>query len=300
MFDKIIAFLMSVVTFFAGLFGIGIKKDDAVVYKNISYGNHSRHKLDLYLPTDCGDDMGLVLYIHGGAWIAGDKEGYYETLEYMAEKYGVACAAVNYRYISDSVTLLDIMDDIDAAMECIRAKGEKHGININRSILTGGSAGGHLSLLYAYSRVEGSAIPPVAVMSDCGPTDLSDDYYYYNEDLGKGNGLGGDEVISQLLTWGTGVEITRETRVNYLEKIAEVSPLTYVNKDSVPTIINHGMVDDIVPFRNAVMLEAKLTELGVEHVFNVYPNSGHGLDRDPDAAARAQEFFGGYIEKYVK
>ncbi|MBQ7102348.1 MAG: alpha/beta hydrolase [Clostridia bacterium] len=300
MFDKIIAFLMSVVTFFAGLFGIGIKKDDAVVYKNISYGNHSRHKLDLYLPTDCGDDMGLVLYIHGGAWIAGDKEGYYETLEYMAEKYGVACAAVNYRYISDSVTLLDIMDDIDAAMECIRAKGEKHGININRSILTGGSAGGHLSLLYAYSRVEGSAIPPVAVMSDCGPTDLSDDYYYYNEDLGKGNGLGGDEVISQLLTWGTGVEITRETRVNYLEKIAEVSPLTYVNKDSVPTIINHGMVDDIVPFRNAVMLEAKLTELGVEHVFNVYPNSGHGLDRDPDAAARAQELFGGYIEKYVK
>ena len=300
MFDKIIAFLMSVVTFFAGLFGIGIKKDDAVVYKNISYGNHSRHKLDLYLPTDCGDDMGLVLYIHGGAWIAGDKEGYYETLEYMAEKYGVACAAVNYRYISDSVTLLDIMDDIDAAMECIRAKGEKLGININRSILTGGSAGGHLSLLYAYSRVEGSAIPPVAVMSDCGPTDLSDDYYYYNEDLGKGNGLGGDEVISQLLTWGTGVEITRETRVNYLEKIAEVSPLTYVNKDSVPTIINHGMVDDIVPFRNAVMLEAKLTELGVEHVFNVYPNSGHGLDRDPDAAARAQELFGGYIEKYVK
>lgn len=300
MFDKIIAFLMSVVTFFAGLFGIGIQKDDAVVYKNISYGNHSRHKLDLYLPTDCGDDMGLVLYIHGGAWIAGDKEGYYETLEYMAEKYGVACAAVNYRYISDSITLLDIMDDIDAAMECIRAKGEKHGININRSILTGGSAGGHLSLLYAYSRVEGSAIPPVAVMSDCGPTDLSDDYYYYNEDLGKGNGLGGDEVISQLLTWGTGVEITRETRVNYLEKIAEVSPLTYVNKDSVPTIINHGMVDDIVPFRNAVMLEAKLTELGVEHVFNVYPNSGHGLDRDPDAAARAQELFGGYIEKYVK
>lgn len=300
MFDKIVSFLMSIVMFFAGLLGIGMKKDDAVVYKDIFYGINERHKLDLYLPTDCGDDMGLILYIHGGAWIGGDKEGYFETLEYMAEKYGVACAAVNYRYISEDVNLLDIMDDIDAAMKCIKIKGKMHGIDINRSILTGGSAGGHLSLLYAYSRVEGSAIPPVAVMSDCGPTDLSDDYYYYNEDLGKGNGLGGDEVISQLLTWGTGVEITRETRANHLKEIAEVSPLTYANKNSVPTIINHGMVDDIVPFRNAVALEGKLTELGVEHVFNVYPNSGHGLDQDPEAAARAQELFGEYIEKYVK
>ncbi len=300
MFDKIIAFLMSVVTFFASLLGIGMKKGDAVMYTDISYGLHERQKLDLYLPTDCGDDMGLVLYIHGGAWIGGDKEIYYSTLEQMAEKYGVACAAVNYRYISEDVNLLDIMDDIDAAMKCIKKKGKMHGIDINRSILTGGSAGGHLSLLYAYSRVEGSAIPPVAVMSDCGPTDLSDDYYYYNEDLGKGNGLGGDEVISQLISWGTGVEMTRETRADYLKEIAEVSPLTYANKNSVPTIINHGMVDDIVPFRNAVALEAKLTELGVEHVFNVYPNSGHGLDRDPDSTARAQELFGEYIEKYVK
>lgn len=300
MFDKIIAFLMSAVTFFASLFSIGTKKDDAVVYTDISYGIHSRNKLDLYLPTDCGDDMGLVLYIHGGAWIGGDKEGYYSVLEQTAEKYGVACAAINYRYISDKVNLLDIMDDIDAAMECIKIKGRLNGIDINRSILTGGSAGGHLSLLYAYSRVEGSAIPPVAVMSDCGPTDLSDDYYYYNEDLGKGNGIGGDEAISQLLSWGTGVEMTRETRADYLSEIAEVSPLTYVNENTVPTIINHGMVDDTVPFRNAVALEAKLTELGVEHVFNVYPNSGHGLDQDPEAAARAQELFGEYIEKYVK
>ncbi len=300
MFDKIIAFLMSVVTFFVSLLGIGIKKDDAVLYKDISYGIHERHKLDLYLPTDCGDDMGLVLYIHGGAWIGGDKEGYFPVLEQMAEKYGVACAAVNYRYISEKVTLLDIMDDIDAALKCIKIKGKLNGIDINRSILTGGSAGGHLSLLYAYSRVEGSAIPPVAVMSDCGPTDLSDDYYYYNEDLGKANGLGGDEAVSQLLSWGTGVEMTRETKANYLKEIAEVSPLTYANANTVPTIINHGMVDDIVPFRNAVALEGKLTELGVEHVFNIYPNSGHGLDQDPEAAARAQELFGEYIEKYVK
>lgn len=299
MFDRIAAFFMAVIAFFISLFGFGTKKEDAYVYQNISYGIHERQKLDLYLPTDCGDDMGLVLYIHGGGWIGGDKDGYFETLQYMAEKYGVACAAINYRYISDDVNLLDIMDDIDAAMECIKIKGKIHGIDINRSILTGGSAGGHLSLLYAYSRVEGSAIPPVAVMSDCGPTDLSDDYYFYNSDLDKGNGLGGYDVIAQLLSWGTGVEMTFETKGQYAEEIAAVSPLTYANENSVPTIINHGMVDDIVPFRNAVALDAKLTELGVEHVFNIYPNSGHGLDQDPANSQRAQELFGEYIEKYV-
>ena len=166
MFDRITALFMSFITFIISLFGLGEKQDNACVYTDISYGLHERQKLDLYLPTDCGDDMGLVLYIHGGAWIEGDKEGYYTTLKQTAEKYGVACAAVNYRYISEDVNLLDIMDDIDAAMKCIKIKGKLNGINIKRSILTGGSAGGHLSLLYAYSRVEGSAIPPVAVMSD--------------------------------------------------------------------------------------------------------------------------------------
>lgn len=268
------------------------------VYRDLSYGEHERNTLDLYIPGNT-KETGLVLYIHGGAWIGGDKSGYSDTIKEMSEEFGVACAAINYRYICDTVDINDIMDDIDAAMVCIKETGKKHCVDINRSILTGGSAGANLALLYSYSRVENSAIPPVAVMSDCGPTDLTDDYYYYNPELGKENAIGNEEQISQLLSWACGKKITRETRDDAIEEIKKVSPLYYVTENSVPTIINHGSKDDVVPFRNAVALDEKLTECGVEHYFNVFPNSDHGLASDPDCREKSMQQFYGFIGKYL-
>ncbi len=298
MLAKITSFFMSIIMFFAELLGVPVMSCENYSYYNLSYGEHERHVLDLCIPRDT-EETGLVLYIHGGAWVAGDKDMYRDTIKEISEKFGVACAAMNYRYICDTVDINDIMDDIDSAMICIKEKGEKLGININRSILTGGSAGANLSLLYAYSRVNNSAIPPVAVMSDCGPTDLTDDYYFYNPELGKGNGLGDEAAISQLLSWACGKKITYETRGEAIDEIKKVSPLYYVDENTVPTIINHGMVDDIVPFRNAVALDAKLTECGVEHYFNIYPNSGHGLEKDPECSQNAQQLFYEFIEKYL-
>ncbi len=298
MLAKITAFFMSIIIFFAELFGVPVMTSENITYYNLFYGEHERHTIDLCIPKNT-EQTGLVLFIHGGGWFAGDKDVYRDTLKEISEKFGVACAAMNYRYICDTIDINDIMDDVDAAMVCIKETGKKHGVDIDRSILTGGSAGANLSLLYSYSRVEGSAIPPVAVMSDCGPTDLTDDYYYYNPEVGKGNALGNEEFISQLLSWACGKTITYDTRDEAAEEIKMVSPLYYVTENSVPTIINHGTKDDIVPFRNAVELDKKLTECGVEHYFNIYPNSDHGLANDPDCREKSMQQFYGFIEKYL-
>ncbi len=270
----------------------------SLVFYNLPYGGHERHVVDICIPENkaCA---GLVLYIHGGAWIMGDKEVYHDLIKEMCEKHGVVCAAMNYRYASDTVSIHDILDDIDAAIGFIKETGKKHGVNIDRSILTGCSAGANLALLYTYSRVKTSAIEPVAVMSDCGPTDLTDEYYYYNPELGKGNAMGDENFLSQLLTRICGKEVTRDTLGEMSEEIKKISPLNYVDENTVPTIINHGIVDDIVPFRNAVALHEKLTECGVEHYFNVYPNSDHGLASDPDCLEKSQSQFSGFIKKYL-
>ncbi len=293
MFTKIVSAFMSIVIFFAQLLGVNGMWTEFHIYKDISYGENERHTLDLYIPRNA-EETGLVLFIHGGAWIGGDKDGYGDALEKYSQETGLACAAINYRYICDDVDLNDIMDDIHLALACIKEKGKKCGTDINKVLLTGGSAGGHLSLLYAYSRKESSPITPVAVVSDCGPTDLGDDNYFGS------NGIGDDSVVSQLLSWGCGQKITLETKDEAAEAIKKVSPLYYVDENTVPTVINHGMKDDIVPFTNAQALDAKLTEMGVTHYFNIYPNSGHGLNEDPENMQRNQELLLEYMLTYLK
>ena len=236
----------------------------------------------------------MVLFIHGGAWIAGDKESYHGGMNYGASSLGIATASTNYRYLSEDVDILDILDDIDAALAKIKGKGAEVGVNINKVLLTGDSAGAHLSLLYAYARKTTAPITPVAVVSNSGPTDLYDDNFYHN------NALGDEAVISDLMSKACGQRFTYETKESAKEALYRVSPIDYVSADCVPTVINHGSADTIVPFSNAQTLDALLTEYGVEHVLNVYQDADHDLGKDDAAKDRADELLFGYIDRFLK
>ena len=297
MFDKIIAFFMAIINFFLGLFGlggVGGQEYNCQTFFDLSYGTHERQTVDLFIPEGASGDLGMVLFIHGGAWIAGDKESYEGGMEYGATSLGIATASVNYRYISEDVDLLDILDDIDAALAKVKQKGAEVGVNINRVLLTGDSAGGHLSLLYAYSRKNTAPVTPVAVVSNSGPTDLYDDNFYH------GNALGDEAAISDLMSKACGQRFAYAERESAKAALYRVSPVAYVSADCVPTVINHGDSDSIVPFSNAQTLDALLTQYGVEHVLNVYKGADHDLGKDDEAKKRADELLFGYIDRFLK
>lgn len=297
MFEKIIAFFMAIINFFMGLFGLGGtsgQEFNCQTFFDISYGTHERQVVDLCIPNDASGDLGLVLFIHGGAWISGDKSTYEGGMNYGASSLGIATASVNYRYISETVDILDVLDDIDAALAVIKAKGTQVGVNINKVLLTGDSAGGHLSLLYAYARKSTAPITPVAVVSNSGPTDLYDDNFYHN------NALGNEAAISDLMSKACGQPFAYEAKENAKQALYSVSPVAYVSADCVPTVINHGTADTIVPFSNAETLDALLTQYGVEHVLNVYQGADHDLGKDDAAKKRADELLFGYIDRFLK
>lgn len=298
MWDKIVAFFMSIIAFFAGLFGINVENKD-YTFKNLAYSSHERQVMDLYLPEESDGEVGLVLFIHGGAWIAGDKEGYKEGLRTASDKLGYAAAAINYRYLSENVSLHDIADDIDSALGKIKQVGKERGININKVLLTGSSAGAHLAMFYAYSRKDTAPITPAAVVSYCGPTDLSDDNFYYNADLGVNSELGSFADIANLLSFACGEKFTYENRASAKQALLKVSPVYYVNKNTVPTVINHGKKDTIVPFSNAQALADKFDEYGVKYDFNIYPNSGHGLSEDKENIDIADDLLFEYVGTYL-
>ena len=293
MWEKIVAFFMSIIAFFASLFGINYKTK-SFEYWNLPYGEHERQVLDLNIPKDNDGEIGLVLFIHGGAWIMGDKESYKNGVKAAADSYGLAGASINYRYISEEVSIHDILDDIDRALECIRKKGEENGVKINKVLLTGDSAGGHLSLLYAYSRAKTAAITPACVVSNSGPADLTDENFYIN------NAMGDEEFVAKLFSYACGKTFTYAERATAKVELEKVSPLFYVNENTVPTVINHGMKDSIVPYSNAVSLNDKLTEYGVTHILNSYPNSDHDLGSDNENKEIANDLLIEYCNTYLR
>lgn len=298
MFEKIIAFFMSIIYFIMGLLGIGggsnIDSSKAIVYENLSYGTENRQVLDLAIPENASGDIGLVLFIHGGAWIAGDKDTYQDAVGHCANDMEISGAALNYRYLSEDVDLNDIIDDIDNALKTIKEKGNENGVNINKVMLTGTSAGAHLSMLYAYSKTATAPITPAAVFSYCGPTDLYDDNFYFM------NGLGDTASICNLMSLACGQDFTYETKADAKESLAKVSPITYVDKNTVPTAICHGQKDSVVPYSNATAIVEKFEQFGVEYDFIIYPNSDHDLGSDPDMAQQANDLIYQYALTYLK
>lgn len=302
MFEKIIAFFLSIIVFFANLFGITIPglndqpgdTEKSYVYVDAAYGDHERQTLNLYLPKNTDGTIGLVLMIHGGAWIQGSKDDYpLSTLEYVSDDLGLACAAISYRYLSEDTDMNDILDDIDSALQFIKDTGAEKGINIDKAMLTGSSAGAHLSMLYAYSQKDTAPITPACVVSFCGPTDLTDINFYYD------NGMGDVDYVCTLFSYACGKYFTMDTKAEADAALAAISPISYVDSDTVPTILAHGMKDDIVPFTNAEAMDAKLTEYGVKHDFVIYPNSNHSLSDDPDCSQLSNDLMFQYALDYL-
>ncbi len=308
-FQKILAFFMSIIAFFTGLFSGGKKPEQptpepsnptAYTYYDYAYGNEARQRFDLVLPENKSGQTGLVLYIHGGAWIQGNKDGYRDTLTYAAS-LGYAAGAINYRYLSDTVHMDGLMADVAAALGKMKELAAGQGMQLDKVLLAGSSAGAHMSLLYAYRYAASSPVRPAAVVSFCGPTDLCDPAFIEQNELGDTAGIIG--LMNQLC----GVTISEADYYNHtgqydqwIEALRAYSPLTYVNAQTVPTVLGHGRKDTVVPFSNAEALNAALETNGVTHVFVEFPNSGHGLDKDPDETNRMYTLLGQYAQTYLK
>ena len=266
-----------------------------ISYRDVVYGtDKTRQCMDLFLPNNVSGDVSLILYLHGGGWIYGDKSEYTGTAYDDCKKYGVATLTISYRYTSPSVNAFDIADDIAAALAKAKELGAKHGLNIKQMMTYGGSAGGHLALFYAYSRQNTSPIRPVAAFSECGPTNLTNKEYLDSN-------LGTNTIVYELSCM-CGKTFTASTMDSAYNELAAVSPVKYVNADTVPTVICHGMKDITVPFSDAETLDKFLTYYGVPHYFLAYPNTNHAIHIGPDQeyVEYAKKLFDQYVENYLK
>ena len=120
--------------------------EGAVAEKNLAYGEHERQKLDVFVPKGDGP-FPLVVWVHGGAWEAGSKDG--NPAAVLMDR-GFAVASINYRYSKQAVFPAQI-NDCKAAIRWLRANAKKYKIDADHIGVMGASAGGHLVALLGTS-----------------------------------------------------------------------------------------------------------------------------------------------------
>ena len=115
--------------------------------ENVSYGSCDKwHLLDLYRPKDAEGKLPVLLNIHGGAWVYGNKKVYAPYCMYLATQ-GFAVVNASYR-LAPKHTFPAPLEDVGAMVEWVVDHAEEYGLDVSNLFFVGDSAGAHLATAY--------------------------------------------------------------------------------------------------------------------------------------------------------
>ncbi|MCC6539872.1 MAG: DUF3237 family protein [Bryobacterales bacterium] len=218
---------------------------------------HPRQKLDLYwFPGAVAVPRPLIVWIHGGAFRAGDKT---EGISLAPLEWGYAMASLNYRLSGDAKFPAQI-DDVKAALRWLREHASEYGIDPARIGVWGSSAGAHLASLAAVTQ------PVQCVVDFFGPSDFLSISSQAVPPLSTIDRARPDAPEWQLL--GGMLDEKRALA-------AEASPITHVSRDDPPFLIFHGDRDPLVPLAQSETFHAALRQAGVDSTFVPVPGAAH-------------------------
>ena len=220
-------------------------------------------KLDVYRPRQATSPTPTVIYIHGGGWVAGNKN---VRPLYFLPYLEMGWAVVNVGYRLARVSLAPgAVEDCRCALRWVIQNADRYNFDTDKIVLTGRSAGGHLSLITGMLPASSSLdrrclgrdeLKAAAIVNWFGITDV--------DDL-----LEGKNMQSYAVTW-LGSQGDRH------EIAKRVSPLNYVRPGLPPVLTIHGDADTVVPYEHAVRLHRALDESGVPNQLVTIPGGKHG------------------------
>jgi len=203
-----------------------------------------------------------VVLVHGGGWDSGDRTELAGFNHWLAAR-GVAVVAVSYR-LAPAHRWPAQRDDVRAAIDWVRANAPRLGINADRLVLLGRSAGAQIAVATAY----GQALPGVkAVVALYGCYDLE----FVWSIRSATDSLNSDKLLKQFLGGGPDNEAAAEVyRSGSAEKL--------VHAEVPPTLLIHGALDQLVWCRHSERLAAALSGAGARHAFVRLPWATHAAE----------------------
>jgi acetyl esterase/lipase len=238
--------------------------------------------VDIYMPPKKGGPKPLIMYIHGGGWVAGHTRhsgalsNFPAVLAKLASE-GFVVASLEYR-LSGEAAFPAQLQDARAAIRFLKANAGQYGIDPARVGVWGGSAGGHLTALTALSCGDTSLdAAPAAAGSECVQSAVT---WYGVFDFKSMLARGGGNVAENALLRCTPANCSDQA-------VRAVSPSSYVDAKDPPFLLIHGETDAVVPVSQSRNVEAKMKVAGMT-VESIYiPGVDHSFIGATPAETRA-------------
>ncbi len=277
-----------------------VRAQSQLVKTTVAYREVDGHEIlaDVYRPQ--GNEVRpVIVWIHGGALIMGDREGIHPQIRALAEDKGFALVSIDYR-LAPETKLPELISDIEEAFHWVGGDGaEQFHLDPNRIVVCGKSAGGYLTLVAGFR----ARPQPKALVALYGYGDLIGHWYSTPSPHPRHNSrkitreeadrqTDGTVVSDSRLRKGRGKTIYLYYRQNGIwpqgvsgfdratiaEKIAPFEPVRNVTPDYPPTLLIHGTNDTDVPYEQSTMMVEQFKIFGVPFVFKSIENGEHGLD----------------------
>lgn len=244
----------------------------AVVHRDLAYGQHSRHRLDVFSPPAPSARAPVLVFFHGGAWVVGDKILISRFARMLAER-GVVVACANYRLFPEA-EFPDFVEDGALAVRWMKREAARFGGDPRSVYLGGHSAGAHLAALLAL-----------------------DPRY-----LGEGGRSGIKGLIGLAGPYDFYPSEVRLVKPIFHDHAGDpgIMPIAFAARARVPMLLIHSKADPIVPWRSTQRFAAAVQASGgqaetfyVEHRghLGVMPHRSLRQERDP-VLAQIREFIG--------
>lgn len=230
---------------------VSFEPDSSFVYKNTPQGEL---KMDVFKPKNhkVSDKRPVIVFFFGGGWSGGSTKQFYQQARYFSDN-GILAISAEYRISSKHKTSpFECVSDGKSAVRWIRAHASELGINPNKIIASGGSAGGHVAAC----------------------TGVIESYDEEGEDLSISsipNAMILFNPVIDTTEKGYGVKKVSENRKT------EISPCHHVKLGIPPTLICHGTADKTVPFENVERFTKLMNEAGNICELIPFKDKGHGF-----------------------
>ena len=242
--------------------------DNIVRYDNIVYGEDAKWQvLDVYRPKDKGGkELPVIVSVHGGAWVYGDKERYQYYCMNLAQR---GFAVVNFTYrLAPEYKFPSPLEDTNLVFTWVLSNAEEYGFDISHIFAVGDSAGGHLLGLYTsictnpeyaaeFTFKTPRGFVPAAIALNCGKYEIS---------------LEGDLTDEQ----------TKLLMADFLaergsdKELELINVTNHVTKDYPPTFLMTATGDFLKD--QAPLMAAKLASCNVPFIYRLYGDSKNKLD----------------------